>query len=129
MSKIDILTPNESECEIITGIKSDTIEGAKEAAKYLLSKGVNQVVITMGSRGVIYNNAMCIIHKAARKVEVADTTAAGDSFSGALAYFLSNGKKIDEAIDLASIVGALTVTKNGAQNSLPYMEEVKKFIL
>lgn len=128
LSKIDVLTPNESKCEALTGVKSDTIEGAKEAAKQLLSRGVKQVVITMGNNGVTYSNNTKIIHKSARKVVAVDTIAAGDSFSGALAYCLSNDIKIDESIEFAATVGALTVTKNGAQNSLPFMEEVKSFV-
>lgn len=128
LSKVNIITPNESECESITGIPVKTIKDAKLAVKSLMNKGVEQVVITMGNRGVVYNCGEEIVHKSANKVEAVDTTAAGDSFSGAIAVALSNGKNIDEAIDFANIVGALTVTKKGAQQSLPSKVEVEEFI-
>ena len=126
LSKVDIFTPNESECGLITGIKATTVEGAREAVKYLLSRGIRQTAVTLGGNGVVYNRGDEIIHKGVPKVEVVDTTAAGDSFSGALAVALCNGKSIDEAIDFANIVGTITVTRKGAQSSLPTIDEVKK---
>ena len=126
LSNVDIFTPNETECETITGIKINGIEDAKKALVYLKDKGIQQVLITIGSQGVIYNRGEEIIHKPAREVSAVDTTAAGDSFSGALAVALISGNSIDEAVDFASIVGSLTVTKKGAQSSLPSIEEVRK---
>jgi ribokinase len=127
LSKIDIITPNESEAEILTGRPIDSIEDAKSAVVYLKKKGVKQVIITLGHKGVVYNNGDQISHKPGRKVETVDTTAAGDAFTGSLAYAFSNDKDIEEAIDLAVMVGALTVTKKGAQTSIPYMREVIQF--
>ena len=127
LSMIDILTPNESECEYITGISINSIEDAKKAAIDLLNRGVVQAVITLGGKGVVYNNGKEIIHKPVPDVKVVDTTAAGDSFSGALAVSLSRGDNIDDAIDFANMVGTLTVTKKGAQASLPTLEDVMKF--
>ena len=127
LSKIDIFTPNESECEFITGIPVKSTKDAERAVEVLVGKGIRQVIITMGSKGVVYNSGNTIVHKPAYNVEVVDTTAAGDSFSGAVAVALAGGKNIDEAIELASKVGALTVMKKGAQPALPSLEEVKKF--
>jgi ribokinase len=127
LAKVDILTPNETECEILTGRPIKSVEDAKEAVVYLTKKGVQNVIITMGGNGVVYNSGKDIIHKSVPKVKVVDTTAAGDSFSGALAAALSQGKTFDEAIELGNIVGTLTVMKKGAQISLPSMEDVQNF--
>lgn len=128
LSMVDILTPNESECAIIAGIDVNSIEDAKKGIEYFLQKGVSQAVVTLGSRGVVYNSGNSIVHKPVPSVKVVDTTAAGDSFSGALAVALTNGMSIDEAIDFANTVGTLTVMKSGAQTSLPTLSEVKEFI-
>lgn len=127
LSQVDILVPNESECELITGISIKSVEGGKLAVKRLMDKGVTQVVVTLGSRGVLYNCGNDIVHKPALDVKAVDTTAAGDSFCGALAVALSEGRGIDEAISFANLVGALTVQKKGAQSSLPTREEVEMF--
>lgn len=125
LKKLDIITPNETESEIITGIKITSIEDAENSVRWFMNKGIRQVVITLGERGAVYNDCDNIIHKSAVKVEAVDTTAAGDSFSGALAFALSSGMDINAAVDLAIKVGALTVTKKGAQASLPTLDEVK----
>lgn len=124
LSSVDIFTPNETECEIITGMPIKSVDDAMKAVTYLNGKGIANVVVTMGGKGVVYNNGSEVIHKPVPKVKVVDTTAAGDSFSGALAVAITNGRDIDGAIDFANIVGTLTVTKKGAQNSLPTLEEV-----
>lgn len=124
---IDIITPNEFECEYITGLPVKSIDDAKKAIECFKGKGIKQVIITMGGRGVVYNSGDEIIHKPVPKVQVVDTTAAGDSFTGAIAVALSEGKDIDQAVDFANMVGTLTVTKRGAQTSLPMREDVEKF--
>ncbi len=128
LSEIDIFTPNESEAEFITGINIKSVPDAQNAVKYLMDKKIGQVVITLGSQGVVYNRGNEIIHKPVPQVKVVDTTAAGDSFSGALAVALSNNMTIDEAVDFANIVGTITVTRKGAQSSLPLLSEVADFI-
>ena len=128
LAKVDIITPNESECELITGMTLKSIKDAEEAVKYLRGKGIGQVIITLGSRGAVYNSENQILHKPVHKVRVVDTTAAGDSFTGALGVALTNGKLIDEAVDFANAAGALTVMKKGAQTSLPYKQEVEEFL-
>lgn len=124
LTKINIITPNESECEILTGIPIHSVEDARSAVATLNRRGVEQVIITLGHNGVVYNNEKNIIHKPSKRVEVVDTTAAGDAFTGALAFALSEGKSIDQAVDLAIIVGALTVTRSGAQTSIPYRDDL-----
>jgi len=129
LRKVDILTPNESECAIITGLPVENAEDAKKAVKYLNNKGVKQALITLGGNGVVYNSGNTVIHKTVPKVKAVDTTAAGDSFSGALAVALSEGMDIDAAVDFASKVGTLTVMKKGAQTSLPYRKDVENYNL
>ena len=126
--KVSILTPNETECEIITGHEIRSIEAAKRGVDFLNQKGINQVIVTLGGKGVVYNSSKGIVHKEVPSVKVVDTTAAGDSFTGAVALALSQGKTIDEAVDFGNVVGTLTVTKKGAQTSLPSIEEVQKFL-
>ena len=121
---IDILTPNETECEIITGIKINSIEDAETAVEYLVKKGVKQVFVTMGEKGVVYNDGEKISHQAPPKTVAVDSTAAGDSFTAAIALKLSEGSEIEEAVRFANQVGALTVSRKGAQASLPTYEEV-----
>lgn len=128
LSQIDIITPNESECEHITGIPIRSLDDTAKAIKYLMNKSIKQIIVTLGSKGVIYNHGDEIIHRTVPSVKVVDTTAAGDSFSGALAVALSNGKSIDNAIDFANIVGTITVTRRGAQASLPSLNEVKEYM-
>jgi ribokinase len=129
LSMVDIITPNESECEQLTGVSIRSVEHAKFAVEKLINKGIKTAVVTLGSNGAVYNSTKGIRHKSAYKVEAVDTTAAGDSFTGALAVSLSKGENIDTAVEFASIVGMLTVTKMGAQTSLPLLEEVERFYI
>ena len=124
----DILTPNESECAFLTGLPCYTPEQAEQAARALLRLGVPQVAVTLGGDGVMYNEGERMIHKPALPVQVADTTAAGDSFTGALAVSLGGGAGFPEAVDFALAVAALTVTRRGAQESLPSLAEVAEFV-
>ncbi len=129
LSNVDILTPNESECEFLAGVKIKCIEDAKRAVELLNKKGVAQVIITLGGNGVVYNSCSNgILHKTVPEVKVLDTTAAGDSFSGAVALAIAQGKNIDAAVDFGNIVGSLTVTKKGAQTSLPTLAEYLNFL-
>jgi ribokinase len=123
----DILTPNETELEFLSGHKTDSIKQIQAAGKVLLGKGVKDVVVTLGSNGCLHINNDFSKHYEAYKVKAIDTTAAGDSFNAALAVYLSCGKDMDEAIKFAMKVGAMTVTKEGAQTSLPLLDEVIDF--
>jgi len=124
----DILTPNESECALLTGLPCDTLAHAEQAARALLALGVPHVAVTLGGNGVLYSDGGGFVHKPARSVRVVDTTAAGDSFTGALAVALADGAQFPQAIDFALAVAALTVARKGAQASLPCLEEVQEFI-
>jgi ribokinase len=128
LAKIDIFTPNESECEAVTGLPIRNIDDAKKAVNRLLEKGIPQVIVTMGCNGVIYNNGSEVIHAKVPVVNAVDTTAAGDSFSGAIAYATSIGKNIEEAVIFANIVGMLTVLKKGAQDAIPTITDVERYI-
>ena len=124
---VDLLTPNETELEIISGVSIETEEDIQKAAQIMIEKGVKELIVTLGSKGSLYINKEKSMFKKAYKVEAVDTTAAGDSYTGALAVALSQDKNIEDAMDFASKVGALSVLKEGAQSSLPTLEDVKNF--
>ena len=128
IKNVDLLTPNETELEIlleiISGVSIETEEDIQKAAQIMIEKGVKELIVTLGSKGSLYINKEKSMFKKAYKVEAVDTTAAGDSYTGALAVALSQDKNIE---DFASKVGALSVLKEGAQSSLPTLEDVKNF--
>ncbi|HMR92923.1 MAG TPA: ribokinase [Chitinophagaceae bacterium] len=124
LQKIDILTPNKTEASMISGVKVEDIETAKEAARVICEKGVKTVVITMGPLGaVVYQNGNFSVVPA-MAVETVDTTAAGDVFNGALAVGLSEGRTMEEAVGFACEAAALSVTRLGAQSSIPSRHEL-----
>lgn len=120
---VDIITPNETELFKLTG-SQDVFEGAA----VLLSYGVKSVVVTLGEKGCAYISRDEKIVLDGFKVKAVDTTAAGDSFNAALAISLSEGKNIKDALMFSNAVGALTATKYGAQDSLPYRDDVDSFL-
>jgi len=128
LSLVDIITPNESEAEILTDMPTETNSQAMEAAHHLLSKGVETVILTLGSRGSLLLTEKMEKRIPAYSVDVIDTTAAGDAFCGALAAILSNGSIIEEAIKIANAAGALAVTKLGAEPSLPTKKDIDQLI-
>lgn len=117
---IDIIKPNEGEALALT--KEGDIQSA---AAWLINKGVKKVVITLGEKGAVLFAENLQKEFPAPKVSVVDTTAAGDSFSGALALALSKGEELEKAIQFATKVGSITVTKLGAQSSLPTLAQVQ----
>ena len=127
IKNVDLLTPNETELEIISGVSIETEEDIQKAAQIMIEKGVKELIVTLGSKGSLYINKEKSMFKKAYKVEAVDTTAAGDSYTGALAVALSQDKNIEDAMDFASKVGALSVLKEGAQSSLPTLGDVKNF--
>lgn len=128
LSKVTYLTPNETEAEIISGIKIKSIEDAEKAAKLILDKGVSTVVITLSEKGALVADSKGIRHIPSFKETAIDTVAAGDSFNGAFAYQIMEGKSVDEAVRFANAVGAITVTRKGAIPSLPYYHEVEEYL-
>jgi ribokinase len=125
---IDLLVPNDTELEILSGISIEDEKSLLNAANHLLREGVNELIVTLGDKGCIHVNRQGFTQYEAYKVKAIDTTAAGDSFIGAMAVALSEGKPYEEAIPFAAAVGALTVTREGAQSSLPLRSEVEAFI-
>lgn len=124
LQNLYIITPNETEAELLTGIKVTDGQSAQKAALVLNEKGVELVIITMGSAGAfLLSNGISEIISAS-KVEAVDTTAAGDTFNGALVVALSEGKTIQESIAFANKAAAISVTRIGAQSSVPFRKEI-----
>ena len=122
-----LITPNETEAEMITGVKITDESSAGEAARALSGMGVQHVIITLGSKGaLIYSNGKAEMVPAL-KVEAVDTTAAGDVFNGALTVALSEGRSLKEAARFACKASAISVTRVWAQSSAPYRNEVDIF--
>lgn len=124
LSTISVLIPNRIEAELLTGIKVTDWDSAKKAADVLSSKGVETVIITLGSDGVLLKERDEYHEIPAEKRETIDTTAAGDAFCGALCVAISEGKDIIEAVRFANRCAGIAVTKMGAQASLPQRYEV-----
>lgn len=124
---VDILTPNETELEIITGRKWDSsLEDLEQMCKLLLDKGVGCVIVTLGEEGCFLAEKE-FKHFPAYKAEAVDTTAAGDTFSGALAVMLAEKRTMEEAIEFAMKASAITVQRKGAQLSIPNRTEVEQY--
>lgn len=128
LSKVTYLTPNETELAILAEHPTNTLEQVKEAADFLLKRGVKNIIATLGDKGALLANkdGMKIIE--GYPVKAIDTVAAGDSFNGALAKGITDGLSLEEAIRMANAVGALTVMKQGAISSLPTKEELESFL-
>lgn len=122
-----MITPNETEAEMISGIKITDEASAIEAAKVLVGMGVQNVIITLGSKGALAYCDKDVEMVPALKVEAVDTTAAGDVFNGALTVALSEGRSLPEAVRFACKASAISVTRVGAQSSAPYRNEVDIF--
>jgi ribokinase len=125
LRNIYLITPNETEAEILTGVKVTDEQSAMKAASALHEKGVEIVIITMGAAGAfLLENGNSQLIKAP-KVDAVDTTAAGDTFNGALVVALSEGKTMPESIVFANKAAAISVTRIGAQSSVPSRNEIK----
>jgi ribokinase len=125
LAQLDVITPNETEAEILTGIKVETEDDAEKAASALRDKGVGVVILTLGSRGAFVLSESFTGLVPAPKVDAVDTTAAGDTFNGALAVGLANGQTIEDAVAFANKAAAISVTRLGAQASTPRLEELE----
>ncbi|EOE7049478.1 ribokinase [Enterobacter hormaechei] len=128
LALVDIITPNETEAEKLTGIRVENDDDAARATLALHEKGIGTVIITLGSRGV-----WASVNGEGRrvpgfKVKAIDTIAAGDTFNGALVTALLEGKAMDDAIRFAHAAAAIAVTRKGAQPSVPWRKEIDEFL-
>lgn len=128
LGMVGILKPNEIEAETITGIRVVDAASAAAAANALLAKGVKTVITTLGEKGFVIADRNGMDFVAGNRVRAADSTAAGDAFTGALAFGLANGQSVKDAAVYANAVAAVSVTKLGAQSSMPTKEQVDAFI-
>ena len=128
LSLIDIITPNETEAEKLTGIRVENDDDAAKAARVLHEKGIGIVMITLGSRGVWVSHDGQGRRVPGFKVQAVDTIAAGDTFNGAFVTALLEGTALDEAIRFAHAAAAIAVTRKGAQPSVPWREEIDGFL-
>lgn len=126
LSKIDYLTPNESELRVLTGVNVCDEKDLVKAVNVLLSNGVKNVVVTLGDKGARFFSLKEDLFVEPYKVEAKDTTGAGDCFNGAFLSHLSLGYKVKEALDFASASSALSVTKLGALSAIPNIVEIEK---
>ncbi len=124
LSHIDVITPNVTEASMISGINVVDIETAKQAATRIRELGVDRVVITMGPDGALVLEGGVFTQVPAPAVRPVDTTAAGDVFNGALAVALSEQKSLSDAVRFACEAAAVSVTRLGAQSSIPYRNEL-----
>lgn len=126
-SLIDYLIPNESEATMLTGLPVDSVATADAAATALLAAGASKVIVTLGAQGSLFASNARSQHFPAPKVQAVDTTAAGDTFVGGFAAALAEGKSESLAIQFGQIAAALSVTRSGAQPSIPTFNEVQGF--
>nr|WP_314578925.1 ribokinase [uncultured Pseudomonas sp.] len=124
---IDYLIPNESEATALTGLPVDSVATADAAATALLASGVGKVIVTLGEHGALFANKARSQHFPAPRVKPVDTTAAGDTFVGGFAAALADGKSESEAIRFGQIAAALSVTRAGAQPSIPTFNDVQSY--
>jgi ribokinase len=126
LKKVSILTPNEHEAELLTGIKVTGADSCARAADALLRKGIQTVIITLGPRGAFVATSATKQLVPGFKAKPVDTTAAGDTFNGALAVALAEGMTTTDAVRFANAAGAISVTRMGAQPSAPSRKEIEK---
>ena len=120
---LDWITPNETEAELLTGVKVTDAKSASKAVDVFLRRGVKHVVITMGSKGVYCGN--CRKLYPVKRVKAVDCVAAGDTFNGAFVVALAEGKSCKDAIAFAQKAAAISVTRPGAQSSVPFRKEIR----
>jgi ribokinase len=125
---VDFLTPNETEAEMLLGGGAAGLGGIAATAEALRAKGAGTVITTLGREGAYVVSPEGSFHVAGRHVEAVDTTAAGDAFTGALACALAESRKLPDALAFATAAAALSVTRIGAQSSLPDRAAVEAFL-
>jgi ribokinase len=127
LAQVAILTPNETEAELLTGLAVTDESSAASAAGRLLATGPRSAVITLGRQGALVAEAAATAHVAAYEVTPVDTVAAGDVFNGCLAVAIAEGKSLVEASRFANAAAAIAVTRHGAQASAPRRDEIFRF--
>ncbi|KQQ56111.1 ribokinase [Pseudomonas sp. Leaf127] len=125
---IDYLIPNESEAQVLTGLNVDSPASAATAAQVLLAAGARNVIVTLGGQGVLLAGVQACEHLPAHPVQAVDTTAAGDTFIGALAAALAQGQTQAQAVRFAQAAAAVSVTRAGAQPSIPSLDDVHRLL-
>lgn len=124
LGNLYLITPNETEAEMLSGVKITDMESAKQAALEICRMGVENVVITLGSKGALVYGDSIFTEVQAFKVKAVDTTAAGDVFNGSLCAALLEGQGLVDAVRFACKAASISVTRNGAQESAPYRNEI-----
>lgn len=125
---VDYVTPNETEAEQFTGIKVDTVEDCRLAAKKFFEMGVRNVVITLGVRGAFFTDGEREILVPSIKVKAVETTGAGDAFNGGLATAIAEGLPMETALQFATCTAAISVTRYGSSPSMPYRREIAELM-
>ncbi|WP_038909850.1 ribokinase [Dickeya dadantii] len=128
LSLVDMITPNETEAQILTGVAVETEDDAQRAAQVLHDKGIATVLITLGSRGVWLSEQGKGQRIPGFRVKAVDTIAAGDTFNGALVTALLESCPMEAAVKFAHAAAAIAVTRHGAQPSVPWREEIDAFL-
>jgi len=129
IKKVTLLTPNQHEVKLLTGLPADTLEGAKIAGKALVKMGAQAVIVTLGPDGALLVKGEETIHvEGIRVADAIDPTGAGDAFMGGLGIALARGESLENATRFANIIGALSTRKPGAMPSMPTPDEVDAFI-
>lgn len=125
VGRLYLITPNRTECQLLSGMAVESVADADAAAGRLMEMGAGNVIVTLGSKGALVRTAEGSTLVEARRVEAVDTTAAGDVFNGALCVALSEGRSLVEAAEFASRASAVSVTRMGAQSSIPHRGELE----
>lgn len=128
LRRVDVLTPNETEAHLITGLPMSNLEEAKTAGNHLLTQGVGAVAITLGALGALIITDEGTQHIPGWQVQVVDTTGAGDAFNGALAVALAEAQPLPQAVAFANAAAALQVTRIGTAPAMPLRAEVEAFM-
>ena len=126
LQSVDVITPNETEAEYLTGIEVKDVESGFSAAHKISSMGIQHVIVKMGAQGALYVGKNCGFHVPAIKVNPLDSVAAGDAFNGDLTFAMFNGWALEDSLRWAVCAGGIATTRSGAQDSMPTRDEVEK---
>ncbi|KLN95807.1 ribokinase [Moellerella wisconsensis] len=126
--RCDFFVPNETELEILTNMPVNSIDDVRRASQSLLDKGLKNVIVTLGEKGVLWMTKDSEVHVPAIKVNAIDTSGAGDAFIGCFSHYYVHTGDIEEALKKASLFAALSVTGKGTQSSYPSIEQFTEFV-